>query len=58
VVRVQGAVYATYGLAAMVTAWLQRRWPSWAVALPDLVLLGVLAFGARHTRRANEAQSA
>ena len=50
--RVQAAVYATYGLAALVTALLQPRWPSLAVALPWLVLLGVIACGARRMRRA------
>lgn len=51
-VRVQATVYAAYGLAALVTAWLQQRWPPWAVALPWLVLLGVVACGARRMRRA------
>lgn len=51
-VRVQATVYATYGVAALVTAWVQQRWPPWAVALPWLVLLGVAVCGARHTRRA------
>lgn len=50
--RVQAAVYATYGLAALVTALLQPRRPSLAVALPWLVLLGVIACGARRMRRA------
>lgn len=51
-VSVQATVYATYGVAALVTAWVQQRWPPWAVALPWLVLLGVVVCGARHTRRA------
>jgi uncharacterized membrane protein YoaK (UPF0700 family) len=52
VARVQASVYVTYGLAALLTAWLQQRWPPCAVALPWLVLLGVVAFGARQLRRA------
>jgi uncharacterized membrane protein YoaK (UPF0700 family) len=52
IVRVQATVYATYGLAALVTTWLRRSWPRWAVALPWLVLLGVVACGARRMRRA------
>ncbi|MGN6280638.1 hypothetical protein, partial [Frateuria sp.] len=51
-VSVQATVYATYGVAALVIAWVQQRWPPWAVALPWLVLLGVVVCGARHTRRA------
>ena len=50
--RVQAAVYATYGLAALITAGLQPRWPQLAVGLPWLVLLGVIACGARRMRRA------
>ena len=50
--RVQAAVYATYGLGALVTAWLRQRWPALAPALPWLVLLGVVGFGARQMRRA------
>jgi uncharacterized membrane protein YoaK (UPF0700 family) len=50
--RVQAAVYATYGLAALVTAWLRQHWPPLAVALPWLVLLGVIACSAWRTRRA------
>ncbi|UGB37719.1 YoaK family protein [Frateuria soli] len=53
-VRVQSSVYAAYGLAAVVTAWLQQRWMPCAVALPWLVLLGVVAGGARRMRRADE----
>lgn len=49
--RVQAAVYATYGLAALVTAWLQHHWPSLAIVLPWLVLLGVVACGAWRMRR-------
>lgn len=56
--RVQGAVYATYGLAALLTAWLEQHWPPLAVVLPWLVLLGVIAWGARRMRRASRAQSA
>lgn len=52
VTRVQASVYLTYGLAALVTAWLRQRWPPCAVTLPWLVLLGVVAFGARRMRRA------
>jgi uncharacterized membrane protein YoaK (UPF0700 family) len=52
VARVQASVYATYGLAALVTTWLQQRWPPWAVGLPWLVLLGVVACGARRGRHA------
>lgn len=52
VARVQASVYLTYGLAALVTAWLRQRWPPCAVTLPWLVLLGVVAFGARRMRRA------
>jgi len=58
VARVHASVYATYGLAALVTAWLQPRWPTCAAALPWLVWLGVVACGARRVRRAGEAQSA
>jgi uncharacterized membrane protein YoaK (UPF0700 family) len=50
--RVQAAVYATYGLAALATAWLQRRGSSWAIALPWLVLLGVVACSAWRMRHA------
>lgn len=50
--RVQGAVFASYGMAALVTAWLQQRWPSLAVALPWIVLFVVIACGARRMRRA------
>jgi uncharacterized membrane protein YoaK (UPF0700 family) len=49
--RVQAAVYATYGLAALVTAWLQQRRSPWAIALPWLVLLGVITCGAWRMRR-------
>jgi uncharacterized membrane protein YoaK (UPF0700 family) len=56
--RVQAAVYATYGLAALVAAWLEQRWPSWAIALPWLVLLGVVICGARRVRCAAHDQSA
>ncbi|HEV2620613.1 MAG TPA: YoaK family protein [Frateuria sp.] len=51
VCRVQAAVYATYGLAALVTAWLQQRRSPWAIALPWLVLLGVATCGAWRMRR-------
>jgi uncharacterized membrane protein YoaK (UPF0700 family) len=54
-VRVQATVYATYGLAALVTAWLQQRWPPWAVALPWLVLLAVVVCGVRRMRRTQQA---
>jgi uncharacterized membrane protein YoaK (UPF0700 family) len=57
-VRVQASVYATYGLAALVAAWLEQRWPPWAIALPWLVLLGVAICGARRMRRAAHDQSA
>jgi uncharacterized membrane protein YoaK (UPF0700 family) len=50
--RVQGAVYATYGLAALITAWLQQRGSPWSVALPWLVLMGVTTCGAWRMRRA------
>lgn len=53
-VRVQASVYAAYGLAAVVTAWLQQRWIPAAIALPWLVLLGVVASGARRMRRVDE----
>lgn len=56
--RVRAAVYATYGLAALVTAWLQRRWPLWAIALPWLVLLAVIGCGAWRMRRGGPTQSA
>lgn len=52
--RVRASVYATYGLAALVTAWLQDRWPLVAIALPWLVLLGVGTCGARRMRRAGQ----
>ncbi|HEV2538255.1 MAG TPA: YoaK family protein [Frateuria sp.] len=50
--RVQAAVYATYGLAALVTAWLQQRRLPWAIALPWLVLLCVITCGAWRLHRA------
>nr|WP_245187901.1 YoaK family protein [Frateuria flava] len=56
-VRVQATVFATYGLAALVTAWLQQRWPPWTAALPWFVLLGVAACGARHMRRADRSKA-
>jgi uncharacterized membrane protein YoaK (UPF0700 family) len=56
--RVQAAVYATYGLAALVATWLEQRWLSWAIALPWLVLLGVAVCGARRMRRTARDQSA
>lgn len=56
--RVQGAVYASYGLAALVTAWLQQRRPGWAPMLPWSILLGVIICGARRMRRAGPHQSA
>lgn len=49
--RMRASVYVTYGLAALVTAWLQGRWPPLPAALSWLVLLGVIAFGARHLHR-------
>lgn len=50
--RVQAAVYATYGLAALVTAWLQQRGSPWATALPWMVLLGIVACSAWRMRHA------
>lgn len=58
VARVQASVYLTYGLAALVTAWLRHRWPPGAVVLPWLVLLGVVALGARRLRRTGGGHSA
>lgn len=52
VARVQVAVYATYGLAALTAAWFEQRWPLLAIALPWLVLLGVIACGALRMQRA------
>jgi len=56
--RVRAAVYATYGIAALVTAGLQQRWPAVAIAVPWLVLLGVIGCGAWRMRHARPGQSA
>lgn len=51
--RVQITVYAIYGLAALVTAFLHQRWPPLAITLPWLVLLATVILGAMRLRRAS-----
>ena len=58
VAHVQASVYLTYGLAALLTAWLRQRWPPWAVVLPWLLLVGVVALSARRLQRTGRGHSA